>query len=167
MWCPGRDLNSHDLAATTPSRWRVCQFHHLGIEWSRLPESNWRPARYECAALPSKLNRRVRHRVIQISVEPLRVRHWCPVQIFNTDVAFAVRANPCCTPYQLRSLKVAVVGAAPNITVERRLGGGFAVFAIVHFSALAHFCIVELRGRIELPTAPIPRVCATNCAIEA
>lgn len=30
VWCPGRDSNSHGLSAATPSRWCVCQFHHLG-----------------------------------------------------------------------------------------------------------------------------------------
>ena len=30
FWCPGRDSNSHGLAPTTPSKWRVYQFHHLG-----------------------------------------------------------------------------------------------------------------------------------------
>ena len=29
-WCRGRDLNPHGLTPTTPSRWRVYQFHHLG-----------------------------------------------------------------------------------------------------------------------------------------
>lgn len=29
--CPGEDLNLQSLAGTTTSRWRVCQFHHLGI----------------------------------------------------------------------------------------------------------------------------------------
>ena len=29
-WCRGRDLNPHRLTPTTPSRWRVYQFHHLG-----------------------------------------------------------------------------------------------------------------------------------------
>ena len=29
--CPGEDLNLHSLSATTPSRWRVYQFHHLGM----------------------------------------------------------------------------------------------------------------------------------------
>src|SRR5262245_395699 len=28
--CRGQDLNLHDLAATRPSTWRVCQFRHLG-----------------------------------------------------------------------------------------------------------------------------------------
>lgn len=28
--CPGQDLNLHDLAVTSPSSWRVYQFHHLG-----------------------------------------------------------------------------------------------------------------------------------------
>lgn len=46
-------------AKSCPSSTHVCQFRHLGVEWSRLLESNWRPARYECAALPSELNRRV------------------------------------------------------------------------------------------------------------
>ena len=31
-WCPGQDLNLHDYKVTTPSRWRVYQFHHLGLE---------------------------------------------------------------------------------------------------------------------------------------
>ena len=31
LWCRGGDLNSHGLAPTTPSRWRVCLFHHLGL----------------------------------------------------------------------------------------------------------------------------------------
>ena len=30
-WCRGRDLNSHGLAPTTPSRWRVYRFHHPGF----------------------------------------------------------------------------------------------------------------------------------------
>jgi hypothetical protein len=30
IWCPGRDLNPYSLAATSPSSWRVYQFHHLG-----------------------------------------------------------------------------------------------------------------------------------------
>ena len=29
-WCPGLDSNQHGIAPTTPSRWRVYQFHHLG-----------------------------------------------------------------------------------------------------------------------------------------
>ena len=29
-WCRGGDLNSYGLSPTTPSRWRVYQFHHLG-----------------------------------------------------------------------------------------------------------------------------------------
>lgn len=28
--CPGLDSNQHSLSATTPSKWRVYQFHHLG-----------------------------------------------------------------------------------------------------------------------------------------
>ena len=28
--CRGRDLNPHRLSPTTPSRWRVYHFHHLG-----------------------------------------------------------------------------------------------------------------------------------------
>ena len=31
IWCRGGDLNSHGLSPTTPSRWRVYLFHHLGI----------------------------------------------------------------------------------------------------------------------------------------
>jgi hypothetical protein len=31
VWeCREQDLNLHDLAATSPSSWRVCQFRHLG-----------------------------------------------------------------------------------------------------------------------------------------
>ena len=29
--CPGLDSNQHALSSTTPSRWRVYQFHHLGL----------------------------------------------------------------------------------------------------------------------------------------
>jgi hypothetical protein len=29
--CPEQDSNLHDLAITTPSRWHVYQFRHLGI----------------------------------------------------------------------------------------------------------------------------------------
>jgi hypothetical protein len=29
--CRGGDLNSHGLTPTTPSRWRVYRFHHLGM----------------------------------------------------------------------------------------------------------------------------------------
>ena len=28
--CPGQDSNLHTLASTSPSSWRVYQFHHLG-----------------------------------------------------------------------------------------------------------------------------------------
>ena len=31
FWCPGRDSNSYTLSGATPSRWYVCQFHHLGL----------------------------------------------------------------------------------------------------------------------------------------
>ncbi len=30
-WCRGGDLNSYELTLTTPSRWRVYRFHHLGL----------------------------------------------------------------------------------------------------------------------------------------
>ena len=30
QWCRGRDLNPHGISPTTPSRWRVYLFHHLG-----------------------------------------------------------------------------------------------------------------------------------------
>lgn len=30
-WCPGRDSNPYNLAVTSPSSWRVYQFHHLGV----------------------------------------------------------------------------------------------------------------------------------------
>lgn len=32
FWCRRRDSNSHDQLATTPSRWRVYQFHHFGAK---------------------------------------------------------------------------------------------------------------------------------------
>ena len=32
-WCRRRDSNSHGLSPTTPSRWRVYQFHHFGEDW--------------------------------------------------------------------------------------------------------------------------------------
>ena len=31
-WCRRRESNSHGLSPTTPSRWRVYQFHHFGKE---------------------------------------------------------------------------------------------------------------------------------------
>ena len=37
-WCRGGDLNSYELTLTTPSRWRVYRFHHLGTRW--LKEEN-------------------------------------------------------------------------------------------------------------------------------
>ena len=33
LWCRGGELNSHELTLTTPSRWRVYRFHHLGSSW--------------------------------------------------------------------------------------------------------------------------------------
>ena len=30
LLCPGLDSNQHAVARTTPSRWRVYQFHHPG-----------------------------------------------------------------------------------------------------------------------------------------
>ena len=30
LWCRRRDSNSHGKSPTTPSRWRVYQFHHFG-----------------------------------------------------------------------------------------------------------------------------------------
>lgn len=30
MKCPRQDLNLHNLSVTTPSKWRVYQFHHMG-----------------------------------------------------------------------------------------------------------------------------------------
>lgn len=29
--CPGQDLNLHPVIGTSPSSWRVYQFHHLGV----------------------------------------------------------------------------------------------------------------------------------------
>jgi hypothetical protein len=31
FWCRRRESNSHGLSPTTPSRWRVYQFHHFGV----------------------------------------------------------------------------------------------------------------------------------------
>ena len=30
-WCPEQDSNLHTVTGTTPSKWRVYQFHHLGL----------------------------------------------------------------------------------------------------------------------------------------
>ena len=40
-WCPVLDSYQHDLTITTPSRWRVYQFHQLG-NYSPLSQ-NWCP----------------------------------------------------------------------------------------------------------------------------
>ena len=53
QWCRGGDLNSHELTLTTPSRWRVYRFHHLGVNWQEWEDSNPRPAVLETAALPN------------------------------------------------------------------------------------------------------------------
>ncbi len=37
LWCSGRDLNPQEIAPTSPSSWRVCQFRHPS-----LINSNWR-----------------------------------------------------------------------------------------------------------------------------
>ncbi len=55
-WCRGGDLNSYELTLTTPSRWRVYQFHHLGAVWQEWEDSNPRPAVLETAALPTELH---------------------------------------------------------------------------------------------------------------
>jgi hypothetical protein len=34
--CPEQDSNLHGLAATTPSRWHVYQFRHLGINKTKI-----------------------------------------------------------------------------------------------------------------------------------
>jgi hypothetical protein len=54
-------LNSHALTRTTPSRWRVYRFHHLGMsfrleEWQECEDSNPGPAVLETAALPTELH---------------------------------------------------------------------------------------------------------------
>ncbi len=48
-------MNSYELTLTTPSRWRVYQFHHLG-KWQGWQDSNPRPAVLETAALPTELH---------------------------------------------------------------------------------------------------------------
>ena len=55
IWCRGGDSNSYRLSPTTPSRWRVYQFHHLGL-WQGRKDSNPRPAVLETAALPAELH---------------------------------------------------------------------------------------------------------------
>ena len=30
--CPGQESNLHAVIGTTPSKWRVYQFHHLGLK---------------------------------------------------------------------------------------------------------------------------------------
>jgi hypothetical protein len=70
-------LNSYELTLTTPSRWRVYRFHHLGtipcskgnnhsisfasklaynLIWQEWEDSNPRPAVLETAALPTELH---------------------------------------------------------------------------------------------------------------
>ncbi len=49
-------MNSYELTLTTPSRWRVYRFHHLGINWQEWEDSNPRPAVLETAALPTELH---------------------------------------------------------------------------------------------------------------
>lgn len=44
--CPGRDLNPHVLADTSPSNWRVSRFRHLGLQ----QQSSKAPATQEAAA---------------------------------------------------------------------------------------------------------------------
>ena len=45
-------MNSYELTLTTPSRWRVYRFHHLGKVWQECEDSNPGPAVLETAALP-------------------------------------------------------------------------------------------------------------------
>ena len=49
-------MNSYELTLTTPSRWRVYRFHHLGNCWQEWEGSNPRPAVLETAALPTELH---------------------------------------------------------------------------------------------------------------
>ena len=49
-------MNSYELTLTTPSRWRVYRFHHLGLIWQEWEDSNPRPAVLETAALPTELH---------------------------------------------------------------------------------------------------------------
>ncbi len=41
-WCRRRDLNPHEINLTTPSRWRVYQFHHFGYVRFSCPSANRR-----------------------------------------------------------------------------------------------------------------------------
>ena len=52
LWCRGGDLNSHERKLTTPSRWRVYRFHHLGLygRSGRIRTRDlrfWRPLLYQ------------------------------------------------------------------------------------------------------------------------
>jgi hypothetical protein len=55
-------LNSHALTRTTPSRWRVYRFHHLGTittgrsERTRTPDRRfWRPLLYQLSYTPAPI----------------------------------------------------------------------------------------------------------------
>src|SRR5579883_1707501 len=64
-WCRGGDLNSYARKGTTPSRWRVCLFHHLGkcgrtrrvigrSGGTRTPDRRfWRPLLFQLSYTPS------------------------------------------------------------------------------------------------------------------
>ncbi len=39
--CPEQDSNLHTLASTSPSSWRVYQFHHLGIGTIKIVTTTW------------------------------------------------------------------------------------------------------------------------------
>ena len=56
-------MNSYELTLTTPSRWRVYRFHHLGTIWQECEDSNPGPAVLETAALPTELHSCV-HQII-------------------------------------------------------------------------------------------------------
>ena len=40
-WCRRRDSNSHGRLPTTPSRWRVYQFHHFGMKGTYYFKRPW------------------------------------------------------------------------------------------------------------------------------
>ena len=66
LWCRGGDLNSYELALTAPSRPRVYQFHHLGVDGychngrsGRIRTRDlrfWRPLLYQLSYAPSLLD---------------------------------------------------------------------------------------------------------------
>lgn len=66
--CPGLESNQHDLAVTTPSRWRVYQFRHPGKGDPNV----------ECR-VPNEKIRYPALETRQSICDPARVRTWDPL----------------------------------------------------------------------------------------